>query len=130
MPDNEQELKTENKGGRPFKEIDPEMFESLCRLHVTKSEMEDFFGVNERTLTNWCKRTYDLGYYEAYKQFQSEGKISLRRWQWKKAEKLNVPMLIWLGKQYLDQRDKAEVDATALLEIPQIVNDAPDNKDK
>lgn len=129
MPIKKEDVKTENKGGRPFKPIDQEQFESLCRLHVTKAEMEDFFGVNERTITNWCERTYGVGYYEAYKRFQSEGKISLRRWQWKKAEKLNVPMLIWLGKQYLEQKDKAEVDATALLEVPQIVNDAPDHKD-
>ena len=34
--------------------------------------------------------------------------MSLRRIQWKHAEK-SVPMAIWLGKQYLGQRDNIEV---------------------
>lgn len=36
------------------------------------------------------------------------GKISLRRWQFKMAEH-SVPMAIWLGKQYLGQRDSQEI---------------------
>lgn len=40
---------------------------------------------------------------------RENGKMSLRRAQFKKAvEDGNVAMQIWLGKQYLDQRDKTE----------------------
>ena len=38
------------------------------------------------------------------------GKISLRRWQFKSAEAGNVTMQIWLGKQYLGQREQIETD--------------------
>jgi hypothetical protein len=35
-------------------------------------------------------------------------RTSLRRWQYMKAREGSIPMLIWLGKQYLEQRDKAD----------------------
>ena len=35
--------------------------------------------------------------------------ISLRRMQYESAKRGNVQMQIWLGKQYLDQRDKQDV---------------------
>jgi len=36
-------------------------------------------------------------------------KVSLRRWQVRKARQGNVQMLIWLGKQLLGQRDKHDL---------------------
>ena len=35
-------------------------------------------------------------------------KLSLRHWQMNAAKSGNVQMLIWLGKQYLGQRDAVE----------------------
>jgi hypothetical protein len=32
--------------------------------------------------------------------------------QWQNAEKGNSTMLVWLGKQYLNQKDKSEVQST------------------
>jgi hypothetical protein len=37
------------------------------------------------------------------------GKMSLRRHQWRALEEGNTTMLVWLGKQYLGQREKNEV---------------------
>ena len=40
---------------------------------------------------------------------RNKGKMSMRRAQYNVAiKKENVQMLIWLGKQYLDQRDKSD----------------------
>lgn len=44
---------------------------------------------------------------DTYKSKSQVGKSSLRRAQWKLAEK-NASMAIWLGKQYLGQRDIVE----------------------
>jgi hypothetical protein len=41
---------------------------------------------------------------------QEEGKASLRRMQYQAAVKGNVVMMIWLGKQLLGQRDRADID--------------------
>jgi hypothetical protein len=49
-----------------------------------------------------------MTYSEAYKRFSEDGKKSLRRLQFDSARKGNVTMQIWLGKQYLGQRDRTE----------------------
>ena len=64
--------------------------------------------VSEDTVERWCKRTYGENFAEAYKKHSAGGKISLRRNQFKLAE-TNATMAIWLGKQYLNQRDRVDV---------------------
>lgn len=92
---------------RPLKEIDQHNFESLCGLQCTKEEICSFFEVTDKTLENWCKRTYKAGFSDVFAQKRGKGKISLRRAQFRLAEK-NAAMAIWLGKQYLGQRDQPE----------------------
>lgn len=89
---------------RPLKQIDQKQFESLCGLQCTKEEICGFFDATDKTLENWCKRTYKAGFSEVFRQKRGKGKISLRRNQWRLAEK-NANMAIWLGKQYLGQRE-------------------------
>ena len=93
---------------RPRKEIDQKQFENLCGLQCTLEEICDWFGVTDKTLNSWCKRTYSESFSEVFRQKRSTGKISLRRSQWRLAEK-NASMAIWLGKQYLGQKDIVEV---------------------
>lgn len=93
---------------RPVKEINKEQFESLCNLQCTLEEIAGFFKCNKDTINAWCKRTYDEGFSETYKKYSQNGKISLRRYQLRLAEK-NASMAIWLGKQWLGQTDKQEV---------------------
>ena len=92
---------------RPRKEIDQKQFENLCGLQCTLEEICGWFDVTDKTLDGWCKRTYHASFSEVFKQKRGAGKISLRRSQWRLAEK-NASMAIWLGKQYLEQRDEPE----------------------
>lgn len=94
--------------GRPRKEIDKKQFENLCGLQCTLEEICGWFGVTDKTLDSWCKRTYHASFSEVFKQKRGLGKISLRRSQWRLAEK-SATMAIWLGKQYLGQRDQVDV---------------------
>lgn len=94
--------------GRPRKEIKKKEFENLCGIQCTKLEICAFFDVTDKTLESWCKRTYHAGFSEVFSQKRGMGKISLRRKQWQLAEK-SASMAIWLGKQYLDQRDNVDV---------------------
>lgn len=93
--------------GRPKKNIDKNQFESLCGLQCTLEEICGWFGVCSDTLESWCKRTYKMNFSEVFKQKRGVGKISLRRHQWRLAEK-NANMAIFLGKQYLGQKDQVE----------------------
>lgn len=95
---------------RPHKQIDQKQFESLCGLQCTLDEICGFFGCCTDTLESWCKRTYKQGFSEVFHQKRGSGKISLRRAQFRLAEK-NAAMAIFLGKQYLGQRDVPEEDS-------------------
>ena len=115
---------------RPRKEIDQKQFENLCALQCTLEEICGWFDVTDKTLDSWCKRTYHASFSEVFRQKRGAGKISLRRSQWRLAEK-NATMAIFLGKQFLGQRDSVDVAVTdakgiALDELEKMVmqNDA------
>lgn len=93
--------------GRPPKDIDQKIFESLCAIQCTESEICSVLGVCEDTLNKWCKRVYKMTFSDTFKSKSGVGKSSLRRNQFRLAEK-NATMAIWLGKQYLGQRDVVE----------------------
>lgn len=98
-----------NKGGRPRKEIDQNQFEKLCGLQCTIEEFCCYFDCDDMTLDRWCNRTYGKRFSEVFKQKRGGGKISLRRKQFEVALAGNPTMLIWLGRNYLDQSDKLDV---------------------
>jgi ribosomal protein L34 len=91
---------------RPLKIIDWGLFDTLAGLHCTKDEITEALGVDDRTLDRAVKREKKLGFDAYYKTKTGRGKMSLRRMQWRAAEKGNPAMLIWLGKQLLGQVDK------------------------
>jgi len=100
--------KEKNLGGRPKIQIDKKTFEGLCFIQATKDEICSVFNVDEKTLTRWCKDTYKRSFSDVLKEKSAGGKISLRRAQWQSAQKGNVVMQIWLGKNWLGQTDKIE----------------------
>jgi hypothetical protein len=93
--------------GRPLKEISATEFEKLCGLQCTQEEICGWFGVSDKTLENWCKREYKQNFSEIYAEKRGLGKISLRRAQFRLAEK-SAAMAIFLGKNYLGQKDSVE----------------------
>lgn len=99
--------KKKHPGGRPAKEFDKDEFEKLCALQCTQAEILDWFDTTDKTLRSWIRRTYNKSFTEIYKLKRQKGMISLRRSQFKLAEK-NATMAIWLGKQYLGQRNIKE----------------------
>lgn len=104
--------------GRPKKEFDKKSFSDLVGLGCTQEEICWYFRdetgkpANIDTLTRWCKRTYGLTFQEYFKQngFMAL-KIQLRRNQFELSKK-SAAMAIWLGKQYLDQKDSVEIESS------------------
>jgi hypothetical protein len=97
------------KMGRPKKEISKEQFEKLCGLQCTKDEIAGFFNCSPDTIENFCKSTYKDTFSATYKIYSASGRISLRRYQFKLAEK-SAAMAIFLGKNMLGQKDRIEYD--------------------
>ena len=102
---------------RPKKKISQKQFESLCAIQCTKEEICHVLGVTEKTLNNWCKETYGVGFSLVFSKKRALGKASLRRNQWKLAEKGNSTMQIWLGKQILKQSESPLQDEIKLKEL-------------
>ena len=95
-------------GGRPKKVLTDEgirTIESLARIQCTDEEIAAVLGVSTDMLTNGNNKK---AFAEAKKRGIESGKASLRRMQFKAAEAGNATMLIWLGKQFLEQTDKME----------------------
>lgn len=113
---------------RPRKEIDAELFENLCSIFCTREEIAHVMKCTEPTIRAWCKRHYGMGFEEAFEKFSADGRISLRRIQMQHAEK-SAAMAIFLGKNYLGQRDVPESEQAApdlgiLKELTEALNRA------
>ena len=93
---------------RPKIEIDKKQFTGLCSIMCTEEEIAQWFGCSVDTIERWCKREMGESFAEAYKKYSAGGKISLRRSQFKLAEK-HPAMAIFLGKNYLGQKDSQDI---------------------
>ena len=89
---------------RPKKTIDYETVEKLASIMCTQEEIGSYLDISVRTLQR------DKEFCRVFKRGIDKGKMSVRRMQYKQAEKGNSTMLVWLGKQYLGQRDKQEIE--------------------
>ena len=113
--------------GRPKKEINQELFEKLCGIMCTEEEIADMFDCSVDTVNRFCKEAYECTFAEAYKKFSAAGKASLRRYQFKLAQK-SASMAIFLGKNYLGQTDHVELqDDTALAKLDDILKSVREN---
>lgn len=66
------------------------------------------------TIERWCIRTYGKKFAEVFSEKRAIGKVSLRRMQWKQAEN-STAMAIFLGKNYLGQRDERDLEVKGEL---------------
>lgn len=88
--------------GRPRKEIDPGLVLKLAERFCSRREVAAVVGCDEKTIRNRFSAEYEKG--------MEQGRTLLRELQWKSAKNGNVAMLIWLGKQYLGQKDRHEIE--------------------
>jgi transcriptional regulator with XRE-family HTH domain len=118
MMDHEtEELEPHNKRGpkgpsKILTDQDFNMLLSMVRIQCTQTEICEILGMSDTTLNRRLKERDYENFEDLYKKHNSEGKMSLRRFQWKAAENGNATMQIWLGKQYLGQRDKINAELT------------------
>jgi AraC-like DNA-binding protein len=103
--------------GRPKIDIDAEQFRKLCGLQCTLSEISSYFECSEDTVERWCKRTFKMSFESLFDKYSGPARISLRRKQYAVAMGGDRTMLIWLGKQYLNQKDKEEMQPDKKVEV-------------
>ena len=89
--------------------IDWEQVDQMCKIQCTGEEIASVLDINYETLERACKREKNVKFVDYIAQKKLGGKASLRRNQWKLAQDGNATMLIWLGKNVLNQKDKQEI---------------------
>jgi sulfur transfer protein SufE len=85
---------------RPLKQVDTEKLKQLAAIGLSSAEMAAVLDCSIDTLERRYRKAMETG-----RQMRN---ASLKRKQYEKAMSGNATMLIWLGKQYLGQRDKME----------------------
>ena len=104
--------------GRPRIEIKYDEFEKLCYFQATLQEIASWFDCCERTIETRVKEHYldedekAMSFCDVSARLRGKGKISLRRKQFQRGMEGSDKMLIHLGKQYLGQSEKSEVEHT------------------
>jgi len=110
-------------------DIDPNKVEALASYGCTNTEIASFFGCERTTITKRFSRIIAKG--------KEGGKIRLRQKQFDVAMKGNVVMLIWLGKQILEQSDKQEMKhsgsikaSLSMIDLKKSIEDYDGNSDR
>lgn len=87
--------------GLETKNITPDLVTALCTvLPNTEELIADYLGISHKTL----RRRFS----EEIKRGRAIGHKQLSSWQWANAQKGNVTMQIFLGKNYKQQAEKIE----------------------
>ena len=98
---------SEKRGrGRPRIELDLKTVEGLALIGCEEAEIVTVLGISERTMRS---RKHEKRFAAAMERGRANGKKSLRRLQWEAANKHDRTMLVWLGKQFLGQKDRQDV---------------------
>jgi hypothetical protein len=91
------ELPKQKKGRVRVADVDREMVWKLATIGCTLREISFITGLNTETITRNFGDLIEVG--------KATGKRALRKKQFEKAMEGSDRMLIWLGKQWLGQKD-------------------------
>lgn len=122
-------------GGRPEKPIDWDLVDKLLEAGCLGTEIAANFDMHPNTFYDKVLEERKLGFTEYSRQKKSKGESILRAVQFQSAIKdRDRSMLIWLGKQRLNQRepDKAslsEQDAQTIVKAIYYADKKPPDSD-
>ena len=114
-----------------YDKVDLEKVKELCSIGCTMREIVSVLQYDDETISKAIKHDCGMTWKEYFKEHANGFKMSLRRLQMRSAEgdydidnnKYNilpsVPMQIWLGKQFLGQKDRHENIIEEKTNIPQ-----------
>jgi hypothetical protein len=104
--------------GRPPIEIDWGKLDAILQFGARALDCRGILDVSEDCIADNIKKKYGLTFSEYRELRMSTMRAKLLQKQFDVAMMGNVAMLIWLGKQHLDQKDKQEIDQkTAQIQI-------------
>ncbi len=123
------------KRGRPLIKFDLKVVEAFGAVKASYRFMADYFGCELKTIDRRMKKE-DEDFCLHYKKGLAKTKFNLAKKQIEIAMAGNVTMLIWLGKQLLEQSDKQEIgkpgdfESTAKVNLKPLKKNARNNNKK
>jgi hypothetical protein len=110
--------------GRPQTPLNWEELDKLCALQCTLEEIAGWFNCSVDTIERRIKSEKNTTFADYYELKRAPGKIALRRRQYQTAMgdpaariQPNATMQIWLGKQWLGQKDEVDVNHGGVIQI-------------
>lgn len=97
-----------NGVGRPKLDIDPDLVQDLAGIGCTMIEIARVCHCSVDTLERNFADVIEKGREEMHRSLR-RAQLDAALHGTKKGEHYNPTMLIWLGKQHLDQKEKAEL---------------------
>ena len=107
--------------GRPKAVINWDEVDKYLQAQCDGAKIASLLGIHPNTLYLACEEKYKINFSEYSAQKRGEGKELLRARQFKAAMDGDKTMLIWLGKQYLGQREKSD-SAITISDISPVIN--------
>lgn len=99
----------ENNTGRPEKLVDWDMVDDLLLAGCMGSEIAPYFDMHPDTLYKKVEEKFNVTFSVYSQQKKSKGDGCLRKAQFDKAIGGDNTMLVWLGKNRLDQKETSSV---------------------
>jgi len=92
--------------GRPRSKIDWKKVDNLLKAQCDGTVIAGMLGIHYNTFYLAVEHKFKIGFSEYSAAKKTEGKEILRAKQYQVAMEGDKTMLVWLGKQYLGQKDK------------------------
>jgi transposase-like protein len=107
---------------RPPKKIDWNKVDEYLEAGATGTEVAAVLGMHPNTLYRKCEEEHKVSFSDYSQQKREKGNSMLKLTQYNLAMDGDRGMLIWLGKNRLDQSDKKEVKHDANVKTEQNVD--------
>ena len=103
--------------GRPEKHFDWKVLDAILQFKASKRDCAELINISEDTIERRIKKKFQLTFSEYRDRKMAQPRHSIARRQYEIAMAGNATMLIWLGKQWLGQTEKQEIDQTTTAKI-------------
>ena len=109
--------------GRPPLETDVKQAEIFGKFKATYKTIAEYYGCSVRTIERLMSvddedDSKTSEFCRSYKKGLARSKLTLSEAQWKNAvEHNNATLQVWLGKNFLDQTDKQEINQTSEVNV-------------
>lgn len=104
-------METDKRRGPKPKEINWDKLDAALQFGARLLDCRGLLDLDEETIRKAIKEKHDLNFGDYRELRMSTMRTKLLQKQFDVAMQGNVAMLIWLGKQHLDQKDKQEIDS-------------------